>query len=113
MTFSAQAELLAILVTIVVHVIGAAVLVWALIDSEDQETESWRDWWPKDGREPEPPVAPVGPRGGIERPDLPDAFPSPVRLREAGRISEGKPAPGRRPAHPPVPAQPVREHERV
>jgi hypothetical protein len=104
-------ELLAILLTFVVHVIGAGVLVWALIDPDDADAGSWRDWWPKDDRGPEPPVEPEGPSGdGAERPILPDAQPSPVRLREPGRIGERKAAPARRPAHPPVP-QPVRERE--
>lgn len=106
--------MLAILLTFVVHVIGAGVLVWALIDRDDKDAGSWRDWWPKDRSDPEPPVEPAGPSGdGVERPALPDAQPSPVRLREAGRIGERKAAPARRPAHPAVPVRPVREREEV
>ena len=104
-------ELLAILLTFVVHVIGAGVLVWALIDRDGEDAGSWRDWWPKDDRGPEPPVEPTGPSGdGAERPTLPDAFPSPVRLREAGRIGDRKGTPARRPAHP---EKPVREREKA
>ena len=111
---SAEMELLAIGLTFVVHLIGGAVLVWALIDRDDADAGSWRDWWPKDDRDPEPPVEPVGPRGGgVERPALPDAQPSPVRLREAGRLGDRKAAPARRPAHPSVPERPVREREGV
>ncbi len=103
-------ELLAILLTFVVHVIGAGVLVWALVDRDDADADAgaWRDWWPKD-RGPEPPVEPGDAGGGrAEPPGLPDAEPSTVRLREPGRIGEHRPAPGRRPEHPPVPERPVR-----
>lgn len=107
-------ELLALVLTFGVHVVGAAILVWALIDRDDQDATSWRDWWPRDGREPEPPVAPAGPSGtGAATPVLPDAMPSPVRLREPGRISEHKGAPARRPVHPPAPERPVPEREGV
>lgn len=106
-------ELLAIALTFFVHVIGAGVLVWALIDTD--EAGSWRDWWPKDGRDPEPPPAePTPPSGsGADRPVLPDAEPSPVRLREPGRIGDHKPAPVRRPTQPAAPERPVRERERL
>lgn len=107
-------ELLAIALTFVVHVIGAGVLVWALIDREDADAGSWRDWWPRDPRTPEPPTEPEGPSGdGIERHVLPDAQPSPVRLREPGRIGDRRGAPARRPTHPAVPERPVREREGV
>lgn len=106
-------ELLAILLTFGVHVLGAGVLVWALIDRDDADAGSWRDWWPKDDRGPESPVDPREPGGdGVTRPSLPDAQPSPVRLREPGRIGERK-APVRRPAHPVVPERPVRERREV
>lgn len=105
-------ELLALLLTFAVHVVGAGVLIWALVDRDGEDAGSWRDWWPRDGREPEPPVAPLGPGGpGAETPVLPDAVPSPVRLREPGRIGDHKPAPARRPVHPPAPERPVRERE--
>lgn len=106
-------ELLAILLTFVVHLLGGAVLIWALIDRDGENPGSWRDWWPKDGSDPEPPE-PAGPGGnGVERPVMPDAKPSPVRLREPGRIGERKGVPARRPVHPVEPARPVREREGV
>jgi hypothetical protein len=109
---SAEMELAALLLTFVVHVIGAGVLVWALIDHDDADAGSWRDWWPRDDHGPEGPVAPRDPGGdGAERPVLPDAQPSPVRLREPGRIGDRKAAPARRPVHPAVPERPVRERE--
>ncbi len=103
-------ELLAILLTFVVHVIGAGVLVWALIDRDDADAGSWRDWWPKDDPGSEPSADPSPPSGdGAEAPLLPDAPPSLVRLREPGRLGDHKPAPARRPAHPVEPVRPVRE----
>ena len=105
-------ELLALLLTFFVHLLGGAVLIWALMDRDDEDASSWRDWWPRDDRGPEPPVEPLAPGGdGVLAPVLPDAQPSPVRLREPGRIGDRKAAPARRPAHPPVPARPVRERE--
>jgi len=109
---SAHMELLAILLTFVVHVIGAGVLVWALIDRDDEDAGSWRDWWPKDDPGPQPPNEPTTPDGNrAETPSLPDAPASPVRLREPGRLGDHKPAPARRPAHPAAPERPVRERE--
>lgn len=105
-------ELLAIALTFVVHVLGAGILVWALIDREDADRGTWRDWWPKDGGEPEPPVEPAGPRGGgVLPPVLPEPQPSPVRLREPGRLGDHRLPPARRPVHPVEPARPVRERE--
>jgi len=105
-------ELLAILLTFVVHLLGAGVLVWALIDRDHADAGSWRDWWPKDDRDPESPDGPGDAGGdGADAPGLPDADPSPVRLREPGRIADRKAAPARRPEHPPVPARPVPERQ--
>ena len=102
-------EMTAIVLTFVVHVIGAGILVWALLDADDTRP-SWRGWWPGEQR-PDGPDAPPEPSGGgIEAPILPDAVPSPVRLREPGRISERAPRRPRRPDHAP---EPVREPERV
>ena len=104
-------EILAIVLTFVVHVIAAGVLVWALIDHDRDDAGSWRDWWPKDGREPEPPVEPAPSGGdGVTAPVLPVSRPAPVRLREPGRIGDQR-VPPRRPAHPPLPDPPVRERE--
>jgi hypothetical protein len=97
-------EILAIGITVLAHFVGAGVLVWALLDGEKLD---WRaTLWPRDddgggGGGPEPP-ADDGPRdGGGLAPSLPDASPSPVRLREPGRIGEGYPRPPRRPEHVP------------
>jgi hypothetical protein len=91
-------EVLALGLTVLVHIVGMAALVWALLLDEDSRPD-WRGWWPNDDgddppREPEP-----GPRGG-DLP-LPDAAPSAVRLREPGRLGAGYPQPTRRPAHAP------------
>jgi len=108
---SGEMEILAIVLTFVVHVIAAGVLVWALIDHDRDDAGSWRDWWPKGGTDPEPPVEPTGPRGdGVDVPILPDARPAPVRLREPGRIGDHR-TPARRPVHPPLPERPVRERD--
>jgi len=104
-------EILAIGLTVLVHIVGAGVLVWALIDKDDADAGSWRDWWPTDDRGPEPPPAPPGPGEAADRPVLPDPQPSSVRLREPGRIVDHKPGPARRPTQPAVPARPVRERE--
>jgi hypothetical protein len=104
-------EVVAIALTLVVHVLGAIVLVWALLDGEQVD---WRGTlWPRDdngggGGGPgfEPPRSGDGGDGGGTLP-LPDASPSPVRLREPGRIGEGYPRPARRPAHAPPVREPV------
>ena len=105
-------EVVAILLTLVVHVLGAMVLVLVLLDGG---TIDWRGTlFPRDddGRGPgwEPPSddARPGGDGAADPPPLPDAAPSPVRLREPGRIREGYPRPTRRPAHLPERA-PARE----
>jgi len=107
-------EMAAIVLTFVVHVIGAGVLVWALLDADDARP-SWRGWWPGERRPDGGPDMPPEPSGGGTRaPILPDAVPSPVRLREAGRLADAKPRPARRPAHPVEPLrEPARERELV
>jgi hypothetical protein len=99
-------EVVAIGLTVIVHFLGAAVLIAVLLDGEKID---WRGTlFPKDdngggGPRWDPP-SDEGPDngGGVPAPaPLPDAAPSPVRLREPGRISEGYPKPSRRPAHAP------------
>jgi hypothetical protein len=97
-------EIVAIVLTLVVHVLGAGVLVWNLLDGEGFD---WRTLWPRDddgggGGWPEPPSAPDPAGGGLTL--LPDAGPPAVRLREPGRIGDGYPRPPRRPEH--VPGRP-------
>ena len=99
-------EVVAIGLTVLVHFLGAAVLIGVLLDGEKID---WRGTlFPKDdnggggpGWDPPSDDEP-GDGGGILAPTpLPDAAPSPVRLREPGRIREGYPRPARRPAHAP------------
>lgn len=96
-------EVLAIALTLVVHVIGAGILIYVLLDGNID----WRELWPGDddgrGRGPDEPVDGDGPDGGgvLAPTPLPDAAPSPVRLREPGRIGERYPRPTRRPEHAP------------
>jgi hypothetical protein len=104
-------ELVAILGTLIVHFLGAGVLVYALLDGEDVD---WRGTlWPRDddgggGPGYEPPDEDLRPGGGSGlTPPLPDAAPSSVRLREPGRrIGDGYPRTPRRPEHAPEPARP-------
>jgi hypothetical protein len=98
-------EVLALALTVLVHVIGMTALVWALLH-DDEKRSDWRDWWPRDDEPPEPPPEPRD-RGGLP---LPDADPSAVRLREPGRLADRLPPPARRPEHAPE-RQPARERE--
>jgi len=100
----------AILLTVVVHFLGAIVLIWAMAGKETFAIfrTAKDDGDGGIGRDVDPPVQPGrGPAGGLP---LPDAEPAPVRLREPGRIGEGYPRRPRRPQHAPAPA---RERETV
>jgi hypothetical protein len=99
-------EVLALALTVLVHVIGMAALVWALLH-DDEKRSDWRDWWPRDDDDPPAPPPQPRDRGGLP---LPDALPSAVRLREPGRLADGHPRPTRRPEHAPERA-PARERE--
>ena len=90
-------EILAIGITLLVHVIGLVALVWALLDG-DQDRPDWRDWWP--GHDDDVPREPSPVPGGGGLP-LSDARPSAVRLRQPARMAEGYPRRERRPAHAP------------
>lgn len=111
MQISGTAEAAALVLTFLVHVIGAAILVWNMLDGSEW---SWRDLWPDDGDDgDEPPARPESPRGGPDGIPLPEeARPARVRLREPGRISDGRPRPARRPEHAPE-REPAREPERA
>ena len=90
-------EILAIGITLLVHIVGLVALVWMLL-LDPADRPDWRDWWPRD--EDDAPRAPSpAPRGG----GLPlrDAAPSAVRLREPTLIGPGYARPSRRPEHPP------------
>jgi hypothetical protein len=99
-------EVLALSLTVLVHVIGMGALVWALLLDDDSRPD-WRGWWPGDDDPADP--GPSGPPGG-DLP-LPDAEPSTVRMRESGRLADRRRWPVRRPEHPPR-RVPARERER-
>jgi hypothetical protein len=106
--FSTQTEVAALVLTIAVHIVGAAVLIWGMIDHDDPDRGSWRDWWPRDDRGDDgPPADPTPkPSGDTVVPILPQSTPPAIRIREGGRIGDLTPRPARRPAHPapaPVP----------
>ena len=95
-------EVLALALTLGVHVLGACALIGVLM--RDSGTHM-RDFWPSDGdddgpgRDPQPQGFDPAPGGrGVP---LPDAEPAPVRLREPGRLGDAYPRPTRRPAHAP------------
>lgn len=98
-------ELIAITLTFLVHVAGAAALIWAMLD-DDRGWRALKDWWPRDDdgppRDDDPVEDPDGPRGLPGDLPLPSAAPSSVRLREPGRIGDQKPRPARRPEHDPA-----------
>lgn len=95
-------ELLALLLTFGVHVVGAAVLVSMILRNSDVD---WRSWWPRDDDDggsppPDPPPAPTGGGDGLP---LPDSAPASARLRAPGRLADAYPPRERRPAHVPAP----------
>ncbi|MCW2997528.1 MAG: hypothetical protein JWN65_1077 [Solirubrobacterales bacterium] len=92
------------MLTIVVHIIGAGALIWGMIDQDDPDRGSWRDWWPRDDRGDGGPSEPEPSGGTTTVPVLPQSSTPPVRVREGGRIGDLTPRPARRPAHPPLPA---------
>lgn len=99
-------EIVALALVFVVHVIGGAMLVWALLD--DRQHRAWRrrwGWGGGPGDDDDRPMSP-GPRGGGRAATLPlppDAAPSRVRLRQPARVADGYPRPSRRPDHLPAP----------
>ena len=108
LAMSEPAQIAALAITFLVHVAGAACLVWALMG--DRGFGGLRDWWNDDGSDPPPPEPrepdprPSGP--GLALP-LPTSAPSDVRFREPGRLGDAHPRPARRPH------QPERSPERV
>ncbi len=99
MQISPAAEIAALVITVLVHIIGAGILIWAMLDGEGRD--GLRNIWPRDddggSRRPRWPVAP--PRGGDGVPLLDESRPARVRLRGPGRLSDAIPAPPRRPEH--------------
>lgn len=104
---SMTGEVLALALTLGVHVLGALALISVLVRDSGG---SMRDWWPRDdgGEPPRDDPRPPGPQPGDGALPLPDAAPSTVRLREPSRLGDAYPRPPRRPDHP----APVREPER-
>jgi hypothetical protein len=102
----------AILLTVVVHFIGAGVLVWAMAGSEALDVFRRPEGRDDDGGRPRGP-APLDPEPtpGLGVP-LGDADLAKVRLREPGRIADGYGRRPRRPEHVPAPA-PARERELI
>jgi hypothetical protein len=90
-------EILAIGITLLVHIVGLVALVWTLLLDPDDRPD-WRDWWPRDEHDEPRAPSPAPQGGGLP---LKDAVPSPVRLREPKRVADAHPRPARRPAHPP------------
>lgn len=105
------AEVIALTLTAVVHIVGAVVLVWAMFDNENRP--DWRGLWPRDddedggdggwGRGPVDPPAEGPSGGGLPFPE--DAVPARLRLREPGRLADAHPRPARRPGHAPAPVR--------
>jgi hypothetical protein len=102
---------IAIFLTVLVHLVGAFVLIWAMAGTEPfRRLISLTGDGDGDGGLGTPPAAPdpAGPRDGAL--PLPDADRSPVRLREPARIGDRYPKRPRRPEHAP---EPQRAPERV
>ena len=102
---------LALVVTILTHLLGAAFLVAMLIRMDGAGPgDIRRGWW--DDEEPEGPSSdgPEGPLPGRELP-LPEAGQSSVRRRGDEERTRLRPKPARRPEH--APAEPGRVPERA
>ena len=96
-------EALALLLTLVVHVVGAGALIFVLVRNDGFD---WRSWWPSDdddGPGPPKPEEPDAPSPSGDGAPLPDAAPAPVRLRHPARLADAYPRPARRPSHVPAP----------
>jgi hypothetical protein len=103
-------EVIALALTLGVHLLGAFALIGVLIRDSDADP---RGWWPGDDDDGPPrggDDTPEPPSGGGDGLPLSDAAPSRVRLRDADRIADGYPRPRRRPEHAPERA-PARERE--
>jgi len=101
----------ALFLTVLVHLLGGIVLIWAMAGSEPfRRIFTFASEGDGDGGLGAPPPAPdpAGPRDGAL--PLPDADRSPVRLREPARIGDRYPKRPRRPEHEP---EPQRAPERV
>jgi len=95
-------ELLALGLTVLVHIIGLGTLVYVLLRNDGTD---WRSWWPgdDDGHGGPAPEAPHGPPAGGDGLPLGDAAAARLRLREPARLADAYPPPPRRPQHVPAP----------
>jgi hypothetical protein len=100
-------EIAALALVFVVHVIGAVLLVWALL--EDDTRAGWRRRWGFGGGEDDPRPTPPAPRPSraLVPPALPlaDSDAARVRLRGPGRLADAHQPPPRRPDHVPEPVR--------
>ncbi len=92
-------QTLAIFLILVVHVVAVPLVAWIVIAQQGEPSDLRRWWGGDDAGGTARPNEPPKPSGG-DALLLPDAQPSPVRLRGPGRIGDAYPAPARRPAHP-------------
>jgi hypothetical protein len=94
---------MALALTALVHLAGATVLIWLLLDGERIDWRGilrpGRDDGGDGGPPPDEPT-PTAPHGGGDPLPLPDAVSSAVRLRAPARIADAHPRPQRRPGHP-------------
>lgn len=93
-------ESVALLVLVLPHLIGGVFLAWWILPSSAKhELRGWfRDEGGGEHRSPRP--VPPSSGGGRSNVPLPDAAPAAVRMREPGRLGDGRPIPRRRPQHP-------------
>lgn len=100
-------EFVALFVLALPHMVGAVFLGWWILPASAKH--ELRGWFRDDGgsdRPVGPPSAPSG-QGGRSTVPLPDAAPAAVRMREPGRLNDGRPV-RRRPLRP-VEPDPHRE----
>ncbi len=102
---------LALIVTVLTHLLGAAFLVAMLVRMDGSGPgDIRRGWWDDGGPEGPSPAEPEDGPGGRSLP-LPDAAPSATRRRSADDPQRLRPRPSRRPEH--RPGEPERVPGRV
>jgi hypothetical protein len=102
---------LALIVTVLTHLLGAAFLVAMLVRMDGSGPgDIRRGWWDDGGPEGPSPAEPEDGPGGRSLP-LPDAVPSATRRRSADDQQRLRPRPARRPEH--RPGEPERGPGRV
>ncbi len=93
-------ESVALLVLVLPHLIGGVFLAWWILPASAKH--ELRGWFRDDEGGEHAPRRPDAPSGGGGRSNvpLPDAGPASVRMREPGRLGDGRSQPRRRPQHP-------------